>query len=446
MAVMAAWYSLLLAVLGHDTDPFRPALLGTAFNSMLEHLLAGRFDIDPDAIGPEAFLISDRTVAYFGIFCALLRLPLVPFGALSNTDITAVSCLLAVCLGGWFQLRAVLLIRRLAEPGPRRTWLCGALIVCILFGGQQIQFLRPSIYQEPIDWAGALAMIFVFLAIRGVVTSRGFDLRTLVLMAICAGLGLLARVTFGVGMYVVLGGLFLVELRYPRRWLPAASVLTAFLLIAGVVNQGRWGSPFVFADFTRYAMALDLMPERLERLATYGAFNLQRIWLGLGFYFFPIWALGRPDGHLLFAEAQARLLDAVELPPGSFLLSDPLLLGLSIVGLTSIRQARVAVVAAGLAVPPILMLCAISMSWRYRMEFFPFFLFTALLGVRHLCRTASLRPGVRPLLVAIVVLSVTASHAMAALYAVSPWGQAEAYIARDGWVGTYVPRLRAGHD
>ena len=125
---------------------------------------------------------------------------------------------------------------------------------------------------------------------------------------------------------------------------------------------------------------------------------------------------------------------------------DPLLLGLSIVGLTSIRQARVAVVAAGLAVPPILMLCAISMSWRYRMEFFPFFLFTALLGVRHLCRTASLHAGVRPLLVAIVVLSITASHAMAALYAVSPWGQAEAYIARDGWVGTYVPRLRAGHD
>ena len=45
-----------------------------------------------------------------------------------------------------------------------------------------------------------------------------------------------------------------------------------------------------------------------------------------------------------------------------------------------------------------------------------------------------------------VVVSVLVSHAMAAIYAVSPFGPAEPYIAKDGWIGTYAARLRVGHD
>ncbi len=37
---------------------------------------------------------------------------------------------------------------------------------------------------------------------------------------------------------------------------------------------------------------------------------------------------------------------------------------------------------------------------------------------------------------------IIAAHAEAALYAVSPWGPAEPYIRRAGWVGTYAPLLR----
>ena len=189
LGTMLVWYPLLTGLLAHHPfDWSRPALLGLAFNSMLEHLLAGRFDVDPAAIDFEAFLVGDRTVSYFGIFCALLRLPLLLTGGLAHTDITWISCLTAVCLGGFYQLRAVLLVRDSVLPGRRRNWLCGALIACILFGGQQVQFLRPTIYQEVIHWAGALSMIFVFLAVRGLVGGRGFDARTLAGMAICAGL------------------------------------------------------------------------------------------------------------------------------------------------------------------------------------------------------------------------------------------------------------------
>jgi len=523
---------------------------------MARHLLNGRFDVDPAAIDFEAFLVGDRTVSYFGIFCALLRLPLALSGALDRIDITQLSCLTATCIGAWFQVRAVLVVRAACPPSARRTWLTAALLAIILLGGQQIQFQRPSIYQEVLDWAGAEAMAFVFLAIRGLLTTRGFDRRTVAWMAVCAGLALLTRVTFGVGLYAAIGLLMLARVRfYPR----AALILVGFALATGVVNQGRWGNPLVFADLSRYAMSLDAEPERLVHLATYGAFNPARIWLGLSYYLLPIWAITRGDGQLLFAEAQARMMDAIELPPGSFLISDPLLLALCAMGIAAVwrrrdvaldetgelaardhlepprryrplpvcqeaaaslmlllsrrlafagpsrrwtragpsrqwtrartsrrwtrgdtlrrwtragrlrRWTREAAPSAcaigaqardrricrsetglllGLALPLVLMLCAISMSWRYRMEFYPLLVLGALLGFRRLCDATALRQFARRTKAAIilaVVVSVAVSHAMAAVYAVSPWGPAEPYLARQGWFGTYAPLLLDQH-
>src|SRR6185312_6290980 len=264
--IVAAWYFVLPSLLAHQpalAAPFHPALLGMAFNSMAQHLLNGRFDVDPAAIDFEAFLVGDRTVSYFGIFCALLRLPLALSGALDRIDITQLSCLTATCIGAWFQVRAVLVVRAACPPSARRTWLTVALLAIILLGGQQIQFQRPSIYQEVLDWAGAEAMAFVFLAIRGLLTTRGFDRRTVAWMAVCAGLALLTRVTFGVGLYAAIGLLMLARVRfYPR----AALILVGFALATGVVNQGRWGNPLVFADLSRYAMSLDAEPERLVHL------------------------------------------------------------------------------------------------------------------------------------------------------------------------------------
>ena len=71
----------------------------------------------------------------------------------------------------------------------------------------------------------------------------------------------------------------------------------------------------------------------------------------------------------------------------------------------------------------------------------------ALLGIQRLCAggTAFGR-GTRSAIVAAVVVSVLVSHALAAIYAVSPFGDAEQYVEADGWIGTYLPRLRAGHD
>jgi hypothetical protein len=438
IAIAMVWYPALIWLLGFP--PGEKFDFGLAFNSMAEHLLSGRFDVDPDAIGAEGFDIGDRTVSYFGIFCALPRIPLVVLPGLARTDVTWWSCLVAAWLAIWFQMRAIALVWTTASP--RQGWLAVALLVSVVLGGQHIQFLRPSIYQEPINWAFAQSMAFIFLATRGLVTPRGFDRSTLCLMALCAGLTLLTRVSFGVGLYAAFGSFFVARWR-PREWLAPGFILLAFIAMVGIVNAGRWGDPLTFADFSRFDLSQDAAPDRLGRLAAYGTFNPARIWLGLGYYFLPIWVWVRSDGHVLFAETQATLMDAMELPPGSFLLTDPLLIGLAVAGMASIRDRARAALLLGLCASPVLMLCAISMAHRYRMEFYPMLFLAALYGVAAAGRRMDATRGFRAWVIGATVVGIVASHAMAVLDARSPWGPGEFYLERYGLVGIYT-RTEAG--
>ncbi len=72
-------------------------------------------------------------------------------------------------------------------------------------------------------------------------------------------------------------------------------------------------------------------------------------------------------------------MDSVELPQSSFFLTDPLLILLMLyAGWAIFRPQSAAVmqrvhavaIAIGLAAPWLLMLCALSMNFRYRMDFY----------------------------------------------------------------------------
>jgi hypothetical protein len=432
-ALALLWYPALISLLG-----FPPGVqldFGLAFNSMAEYLLAGRFDVDPDAIGAEGFDLEGRTVSYFGIFCALLRLPLVLLG-FARTDITWWSCLVAMWLSTLLQMRAIDLVWQRSSPS-RQTWLACGLLISVVLGGPHIQFLRPSIYQEPINWAFCQAMGFIFLAIRGWTARRGFDRSTLCLMALCAGLALLTRVSFGIGLYASFG-LFLLARGQPRTWPAPGSILLAFVIMVGIVNAGRWGNPLTFADFSYFNLSQDVYPDRLRRLADHGNFNLGRVWLGLSYYFLPIWIWIREDGRVLFAEAQSRLMDSMELPPGSFLLTDPFQIGLAVAGLMAFRDRERAALSIGLCVQPLLMLCATSMAHRYRMEFYPLLFVVALFAMMAPVRREATTRRFRIAVVASVVFGVIASHGMAVLAARAPWGPGEFYLERYGLVGTFA--------
>jgi hypothetical protein len=441
IAAILLWYPVLMLLLGFSPNGKRD--FSMAFTSMAGHMLHGHFDVDADAIGAEGFETNGHVVSYFGVFCALLRIPLLLIPGLSRIDITWWSCLAGMMLGAWYQARTVLLVWGEPASGPwtRRDWLAGGLLIAVLLGGQHIPYLHASIFDEPVAWASAQAFGFVFLAMRALTAGRGFDRATLCGMAIWAGLALLTRASFGVGLLGGLGLLMLVSVR-PRAWLAPGAIVAAFVILTGVINQDRWGNPLVFADYARYGLSLDVAPERLGHLAAYGTFNPRRIWLTGLYYVFPIWIWVRTDGHVLFAEAQAAMMDAMELPAGSFFLTDALVLGLALAGAAAISDRTRAALLAGMAVQPFLILCAISTAHRYRMEFQPLFFTAALFGLNTARARQPATPRFRGWILALTLFGVVASHAMAVAYAHAPLGPGEFYLERHGLRGMWVAEPR----
>src|SRR6516164_10579265 len=79
VAFMLLYYGALITNGTFNFLQPTPYWVGLTFNSMLEHLLHGHFDVDPEAVGSEGFLRDGRVYAYWGIFCAVIRLPLLTF-------------------------------------------------------------------------------------------------------------------------------------------------------------------------------------------------------------------------------------------------------------------------------------------------------------------------------------------------------------------------------
>jgi hypothetical protein len=481
MRRLATWHipvaalSLLVAcalLTGGSFTLTRPIPFGLTFNSMLEHLLRGEFDVDPATIKWEGFRVGDKTYSYFGILPAFFRLVLLPFGKLGTLDLTQLSIALAsavicVCVLDIFATAA----RRPATEGSGLSRRVAVIVIAgLVLSGPQVQLLRESIYQEIEQWAAAAAAAFVCVAFRAFAADREFSLRRLSFLAVIAGLCLAARVSTGLGLYVALG-LLLAALAWRQALADArrgSSVVTGFaaavvqprivvpmvILLAlaacvGFVNFERWGNPLTFIDFHYYALAQTDFPDRVPRLERYGEFNLARLFYGLGYYFLPIWALRGGDGRFLFSDFQAAYVDAPELPPSSFLWSDPLLCVLVVLGIaylaTRPRQRLEAVaVAIGLAVPAFLMLIAIYMAHRYRVEFYGLFYFLGAFGLAGLAR--STRPVRRPLQVLLAVLgvvSVIAAGANLAVYNASEFGPAATVVPEGSLVDYYAPRFRA---
>jgi hypothetical protein len=439
------YYAVLLSAGG---GLFGPVTHGLVFNDMLLHLLHGRFDVDPASIGDEGYLRNGAVYAYFGILPALFRLIFLPFSGFATTDFTRLGCLVAVALMTAFKLLTASTVAR--QVGIERApSLLPLMLAAILLSGAQIEFLRPSIFQEVALWAAACAAAFVYLVVCGWLDEAGFTPRSMVAMAVAAGLCLMARVSTALGLYLAFAGLWLIlvwrERALLRAYLPAVGVAAGFAAAAGAVNLARWDNPLIFMDLSR-ALILARFPERLARLHNYGEFDLARLPFGLNYYFAPLWVLRDGGGQLLWQALQQRLVDAAELPPASCFVSDPFWIGLAAVGLAALRRRGrlpqrecVLAVLPGLLVPGALMLIAISMAFRYRLEFYPFIELCAFAGFARLLRapgrntTVWMRAG--------VVVGVVTAHATWLTYMLSPFGPGQLVMSGSSIVAFYRAML-----
>jgi hypothetical protein len=300
-------------------------------------------------------------------------------------------------------------------------------------------------------------------------------------MASLAGLCLLTRASTALGLYIATG-LLIIVLAWPpagplrdrlplftrglarKRTAVGLGILLGFLALAGIVNYQRWGNPLEFYYDPRTYIGYMNVPIRLQRLEAYGVFNIERLWYGILYYFFPIWTITRPDGQFLFSEFETRMLDAVETPPSSFLLSDPLLLVLA--GAYLLRMPRLAreglldlgaavALMIGLLVPVFLILTFMYMAFRYRMEFYPFLEFSAFLGFYGICVnpdefSALSRNRLSLILIASAGFGIVYSHFALFLHKISPPGHyppagtaAGAPSPTDGWLQYYRFHLKS---
>ena len=149
------------------------------------------------------------------------------------------------------------------------------------------------------------------------------------------------------------------------------------------------------------------------------------------YYFAPVWFIHSGGGGPWLNDYRRRELDLAEPPPSSFFVSDPLLLVLAAAGFSALlRRDRVALsrpaagaIAAALAVPPVLMLMAFVMAFRYRMEFYPLFVFLALIGAFGTKpEIAAPRPRSATGLVLLASFGIIVSHLVLSAYKLSPWG------------------------
>jgi hypothetical protein len=294
-AFAALVFSFVLTNGGWDFTASEP--LGRTFVSMWDSLRASRFDVDPSAIGPEAFLRDGKAYSYFGPFPALLRGLLGGALDLERSDGSRISTLVAALFAVAAYLLALFRARRSL---PRSAWVTFYLILLALtfVAGSPLLIVVASgaIYHEAIAWGLAWCLVSLTAAIYCLSTnvpSSGL----LCLVSISAGLASLSRVSFAVGPYLVVGFLTLrlvwsggargISARQLLRPLACSAVPALLcLLFALYVNYERWGSPWTFMD-VRYHVGFVSRPERLDAFQRYGSFDSSRVPTALDYYFTP---------------------------------------------------------------------------------------------------------------------------------------------------------------
>jgi hypothetical protein len=433
-----------------------PVRYGLVFNSMIDYLSRGRFDVDPDIVLKEGFFRGGHTYAYFGPVPALLRLPLLIWPRFGGVDFTVISCAIAATLATVANVGAVLQARRVIAGGPYVRRISLFAMAVMIFGGPQLQFLRPSIFQESLYWAAAIAAIFVMLAFRWCIDIARRRSGHLITMALLAGLCLLTRVSTSIGLYAACGGIMLAQLIAAaqrdrasiigavRMLVLPSLILLSCMVIVGYINYERWGSPLTFQDYKYYNSMLPDDPV-FGIIAKYGYFNFRRLLFGLSYFFVPVWTIIGSDGHFLFHAFMDRVMYIVELPPATFLASDTFLCFLACLGFASLWRRRAAgtdtltarLIAAGFAIPAVLILIAIALTFRYRMEFYPLFEFLGLFGLISLATKFTSHPRLFTNVCGLmVVISIVSSHAFLFAYKMSPWGYS-LDVEKTGWAAAY---------
>ncbi len=400
--LLTCLYGVLAAALltNFDFNPFAPEKIGLVFNDMARRLLAWDFTSDPAIVAYEAFVKDGRTYAYYGIFPALLRMPLVLAGG-GGLQVARISCIAALMVTVYaylrlFQAAMTGLTRR---GGGRFIWI--SLLSVVATGPQVYLLASASLYHEVIFWAAALTALGNLIVARRWLRGEAMQSVDFYSLAVLAGTALLCRVPAGASLYVALLLLLLQSFiarvrRIPAgrrvrdvlalpRWLAlllgAGCLSLLFVVVQGVVNAGRWGSPFTLSPYEHYAQFI-AHPANLARYARHGLFAWPRLAMAVAYYSTGL------KLEAIWPQAFATYYGAIEGPRALVPLCAPLTLVALAGGVAWLLRQRAANIApllfviAGNLLAVALMLGFLALCLRYTFDAWGVVMLLAALGLR----------------------------------------------------------------
>jgi hypothetical protein len=228
-------------------------LLGSIDDKQARRLFHGHWDLPLKDLGIEAFKIHGHYETYFGIWPAVLRMPVLAVTHRFDGRLTGASMLIALVVALWaaagihWQLRGLLSAGPDPAPFGRGEWWATAGFQAALGGGSIVAFLasRPLVYHEMELWGIAGGLAFAHYLLRYV---RAPSLRLAGACSAAASIALLSRPSVGFGVLAAFGFVWIIAIvrRHDsaRLLLGFAGAALVPLMLYGAMNVARFGSPF----------------------------------------------------------------------------------------------------------------------------------------------------------------------------------------------------------
>src|ERR1700729_222271 len=153
-------------------DPLRSVAPDNFYDIQARALFHGHIYIPNGSIGVEAFVYQGHSYTYFGVFPALLRMPILLVTSSLDGRLTAPSILLAWIVTGLFTALLLWRTRLLQRGSVTLGWgeaACYGVFLAAVMGGSVLVYLAasPSVYNEDMAWSVALTIGALF-ALLGV--------------------------------------------------------------------------------------------------------------------------------------------------------------------------------------------------------------------------------------------------------------------------------------
>ena len=232
-------------------SPLRSVAPSNFYDIQARALFHGHLYIPNGSIGVEAFVYKGHAYTYFGLFPALLRMPILLVTSSLDGRLTAPSLLLAWMVTGLFTSLLLWRARHLVRGPVTLGWgeaACYGVFAATVTGGSVLVYLAasPSVYNEDMAWSVALAVGALF-ALLGVL-ERPSGRRVLLLGALVLAANL-DRPSTGYacafGALLAAGWLALARREPTDRRFALSTALAGLvpLLVAGAISWAKYRAP-----------------------------------------------------------------------------------------------------------------------------------------------------------------------------------------------------------